>query len=101
MAITHTLSVVFLSFLAGGAFFVRLDKRLDDGFFLVLRFTGEADSSESDDSSESGDGASDSSELSKEGGDGRVVKGQSVVNRSHGRMRRIRHGFESHFQTSP
>ena len=33
--------------------------------------------------------------------DDRVVKGQSVVNRSHGRMRRIRHGFESHFQTSP
>ena len=33
--------------------------------------------------------------------DGRVVKGQSVVNRSHGRMRRIRHGFESHFQRSP
>jgi len=34
----------------------RLDKHLDDGFFLVLRFTGEADSSESDESSESEDG---------------------------------------------
>jgi hypothetical protein len=29
---------------------------LDDGFFLVLRFNGEADSSESDESSESEDG---------------------------------------------
>ena len=28
-------------------------------------------------------------------------KGQSVVNRSYERMRRIRHGFESYFQTSP
>jgi len=55
-----------------GAFFMPLDKRLDkgfdDGFFLALRFTGEADSSESDESLESGDEASDSSELSKEGG---------------------------------
>ena len=50
----------------------RLDKGFDDGFFLVLRFTGEADSSESDESSESGDGASDSSELSKEGRDGTI-----------------------------
>ncbi len=35
---------------------MRLDKRLDDGFFLVPRFNGEADSSESDESSESEDG---------------------------------------------
>ena len=35
---------------------MHLDKRLDDGFFLVLCFNGEADSSESDESSESEDG---------------------------------------------
>jgi len=57
LAIAHTLlSAVCLSFLAGGAFFVLLDKRLDDGFFLALRFNGEADSSESDESPESEDG---------------------------------------------
>ena len=43
-----------------GAFFLPLDKcldkRLDDGFFLALHFTGEADSSESDEFSESEDG---------------------------------------------
>ena len=33
-----------------------MDERLDDGFFLPLRFNGEADSSESDDSSQSEDG---------------------------------------------
>ena len=35
---------------------MRLDKRLDDGFFLALPFNGEADSSESDESSYSDDG---------------------------------------------
>ena len=47
-----------------GAFFLPLDKcldkRFDDGFFLALRLTVEADSSESDEFSESEDGGDSS-----------------------------------------